>query len=171
MKKKKLKTLYKSPKITVKGDIILFQLPNFHLFQQMHRNAKHKQFTHYHSEPFEIITGYKFILLIFTNGCGAAKGKSLSIYLQLMKSENDAWLTYPFRGILTFVLLDKSTSRGDHHCRSFLARGTNKSFEKPTSEYNKAHGLENYLSLKTLEEKKSVYQREYYSYWYSNKVP
>ena len=156
---KELEILYKSPKITVKGDVILLEMPNFQLFQQVHRNAKNQQFTHYSSRPFDIITGYKFRLLIFTNGYGAAKDKSISIYLQLMKSEDDSWLTYPFNGILTFAILDKSEGGTEHHWKRIIARGTKKFFQKQTSENNPVYGVENFLSLNTLEEKRGSFIR------------
>ena len=55
--------------------------------------------------------GYKFVLLIYANGLNKAQGKGISLYVHLLKGENDNKLKFPFRGELLVQLLN---SRGDH---------------------------------------------------------
>jgi hypothetical protein len=59
------------------------------------------------SEPFySHKDGYKFVLLVYPNGCDTHKGQSVSAYIHLMKGENDNNLSFPFRGELTLQIVN-----------------------------------------------------------------
>ena len=59
------------------------------------------------SEPFfSHEGGYKFILVVYANGKGSYKGRSVSIYAHLVKGENDSQLRFPFRGRLVIQIIN-----------------------------------------------------------------
>ena len=65
------------------------------------------------SEPFySHKSGYKMSLLVYPNGRGKCKDKYISIFVHLMKGENDNNLTFPFCGeILTQIINWKNVSK------------------------------------------------------------
>ena len=58
--------------------------------------------------------GYKMCLCVHANGSGAGEGTHVSVYLHLMKGENDDALTWPFRYKCTFTLLNQLRDEGHH---------------------------------------------------------
>jgi hypothetical protein len=59
------------------------------------------------SEPFySHKDGYKFVLLVYPNGCDTHKGQSVSAYIRLLKGENDDRLQFPFRGKFVVQILN-----------------------------------------------------------------
>ena len=59
------------------------------------------------SPPFySHINGYKFVLIVSPNGRGLSEGRSVSAYIHLMRGENDAKLTFPFRGQIVIQLVN-----------------------------------------------------------------
>ena len=58
--------------------------------------------------------GYKMCLRAYANGCGAGKGTHVSVYLNLMKGENDDALTWPVKYKCTITLLNQLKDE-DHH--------------------------------------------------------
>ena len=59
------------------------------------------------SPPFYTeIVGYKLQLAVHANGVGIGKGTHVSVFLHLMKSENDDCLKWPFSGDITVQLLN-----------------------------------------------------------------
>ena len=57
--------------------------------------------------------GYKMCLCVYVNGHGVGKGTHVSVYLYLMKGENDDALTWPIRYKSTVTLLNQL--KDDHH--------------------------------------------------------
>ena len=61
----------------------------------------------YYSDPFYTSQGgYKLTLNVYPNGNGSGKGSHLSVFICLMKGENDQTLPFPFSGIFTIQLLN-----------------------------------------------------------------
>ena len=60
--------------------------------------------------------GYKMYLYIHANGCGDGKGTHVSVFLRLMKGENDDTLTWPIRYKCTITLLNQLKNAGHHTC-------------------------------------------------------
>ena len=58
--------------------------------------------------------GYKMYLYIHANGCGDGKGTHVSVFLRLMKGENDDALTWPIRYKCTITLLNQLKDEGHH---------------------------------------------------------
>lgn len=63
--------------------------------------------------------GYRLCLSIDANGNGESKGSHISMYIRLMKSHNDAHLTWPFRGELTIEVLNQLEDMG-HFSKTIL---------------------------------------------------
>ena len=64
-------------------------------------------YTHYH--------GYEMCLCVWPNGFGSGKGTHLGVTVHLMRGEFDDHLKWPFRGDITFVLLDQDGAREDRN--------------------------------------------------------
>ena len=68
-----------------------------------------------YSKPFySSVGGYKFCLKVYPNGMGSGHGSHLSVYLCLMRGENDDQLAWPFDGSVTVTLLNQQQD-GHHH--------------------------------------------------------
>ena len=68
----------------------------------------------WHSEPFySHLCGYKMHLEAKANGNGVGRGTHVSVYVHLMKGENDASLQWPFNGDVYFKLLNQHPSPGE----------------------------------------------------------
>ena len=63
--------------------------------------------------------GYKMCLRVDANGCGAGEGTHVSVYLHLMKGENDDALTWPITYKCTVTLLNQLKDEGHHKCVFF----------------------------------------------------
>ena len=57
--------------------------------------------------------GYKICLNVDANGHGSGKGTHVSVFIHFMRGEFDESLKWPFRGVITFQLLDQF--RGNDH--------------------------------------------------------
>ena len=58
--------------------------------------------------------GYKMCLLVYANGDGDGKGTHVSVFLCLMKGENDDTLTWPIRYKCTIILLNQLRDEGHY---------------------------------------------------------
>lgn len=66
------------------------------------------------SKPFYThINGYKMCFFVHPNGYGRAEGTHVSVMISIMRGDNDYYLQWPFRGVVTFRLLDQSQNK-DH---------------------------------------------------------
>ena len=61
--------------------------------------------------------GYKMCLNVDANGDSNGEGTHVSVYLYLMKGENDDTLTWPIRFKCTIILLNQLKDEG-HYCRT-----------------------------------------------------
>ena len=67
-----------------------------------------KAATRWHSRPFYTgMGGYKMCLSVDANGCGAGEGTHVSVFTCLMCGEFDSHLKWPFRGTVTFQLVNQ----------------------------------------------------------------
>ena len=76
--------------------------------------------------------GYKLQLVVDVDGSSIAKGTHVSVFLYLMKGENDDCLEWPFKGSVTFKLLNWMEDRNhlEHTFPTTLAQF----FSRVTSE-------------------------------------
>ena len=56
--------------------------------------------------------GYKLKLKVHANGDGSGKGTHVSVFVHLMKGENDDGLTWPFKCDITIQLLNWREDKG-----------------------------------------------------------
>ena len=71
---------------------------------QMHRTTKEIWFsTPFYSHP----GGYKMYLRVDANGCEDGEGTHVSVFLYMMRGENDDNLVWPFKGEVTLILLNQ----------------------------------------------------------------
>ena len=74
----------------------------------------------WYSEPFySHYRGYKMCLNILPGGHGTFKGTHVSVYIYLMKGENDAKLKWPFRGTVIVSLLNQ-LQNDNHHTQKIV---------------------------------------------------
>ena len=60
--------------------------------------------------------GYKMCLKVYANGVGEGKGTRVSVYIYLMRGDNDDNLKWPFKGTIKVSLLNQLED-GQHHTR------------------------------------------------------
>ena len=74
----------------------------------MHNFSEHKRAgDHWWSKPFYTgLDGYKLQIRVDANGDGSGEDTHVSMYVYLMKSENDDVLTWPFKCDITIRLLN-----------------------------------------------------------------
>lgn len=134
-----INAIYRAQRIIQSHDMVIWQIGNFSMHHQLHKMSEIPEFRNIASEIFTLPNGYKFRLKLFANGVGNSRGKYVSVYLQMVATEATE-VIYPFRGVLTFVVVDQSTN-GKHISTSIRASGANPSFQKPTSQFNPENGL------------------------------
>ena len=55
--------------------------------------------------------GYKMCLSVYANGYGAARGSHVSVFINMMRGDNDDNLKWPFKGTITVSLLNQLEDR------------------------------------------------------------
>ncbi len=95
--------------------------------------------------------GYKMVFCVDANGYGKYEGTHVSVWVFLMRGDYDDQLEFPFKGTVTFELLNQLEDN-NHHSASYTFMGTEASSkrvidgEKSTS----ASGVIAYMSHKNL---------------------
>ena len=83
----------------------------------------------WHSDPvYSHFGGYKMCLRIDAYGEGNGKGTHISVYVFLMKGDNDDNLKFPFKGRIVVTLLNQLEDR-NHHTRELWSPDSNVSEE------------------------------------------
>lgn len=137
-------TLYQSPRITVKDDMVILQIPNFRIFQEVHRQISIGFFSNYKSKVFTLSTGYTFRIIVYTCGLGTARENYLSVYVQLLPNYKNYTFSHSFRGVITFVVIDQS-GKAEHHSKSIRT-----GFHKPLLSESLPYGIRELLPLEKL---------------------
>ena len=75
------------------------------------------------------VCGYKFCIVIAANGCGAARGEAMSVYLYTMPGEHDHLLKWPARASFTLELLHQ------HGGQNIIHTLTKAQWQQPTRPY------------------------------------
>ena len=73
-------------------------------FDYMKRKKKESMLEPFYTHK----NGYKIRICVCPNGYDEAKGEYMSLFICIMKGENDNHLPWPFRGIIKIQLLDQS---------------------------------------------------------------
>ncbi|CAH2316674.1 TNF receptor-associated factor 2 [Pelobates cultripes] len=102
--------------------------------------------------------GYKACLRIYLNGDGAGRGTHVSLFFAVMKGEYDAFLFWPFKHKVTFMLLDQSNR--EHILDAFRPDYTSASFQRPIADMNIASGCPLFCPLAKLHSPTYNYVKE-----------
>ena len=80
------------------------------------QNKKEKNEAWFSDPVYSHFGGYKMCLCVFPNGHKEGKGTHVSVYVYLMRGDNDDNLKWPFEGIIKVSLLNQLED-GQHHTR------------------------------------------------------
>ena len=126
-------------------------------FSEVLRKAKSGEQNVIKSEPFYRY-GYKCKLHLLPNGLGSRKDTHLTIGINIMKSEHDDILPWPFHKKLTFLLIDQKEDATDRQNIgwSFITDSEDpeqkECFVKPVTESNPGYGCPTFVSHNKLRE-------------------
>ena len=93
--------------------------------------------------------GYRMCLRLYLNGNGSGKGTHLSFFLTIMRGEYDALLSWPFKQMVTLMLLDQDRKKDIVQC--FRPDPSSPIFWKPKAEINVASGYPKFAPLSLLD--------------------
>lgn len=102
--------------------------------------------------------GYKFCARFYPRGDGNVRNQYASLFLVVMRTENDALLDYPIKSKVTFCLMDQSETK-HHHIDSFRPDPNSSSFKKPERSMNIASGIPKFAPIHFLTDEKSRFVR------------
>ena len=92
--------------------------------------------------------GYKMCTRVYLNGDGSGQGTHISVFFVIMRGQYDAFLRWPFRQKVTFMLLDQDNV--EHVIDAFRPDPSSSSFQRPRRERNIASGCPTFCSLTEL---------------------
>ncbi len=94
------------PKAEINLPPVIFKMKEFEYYEDSDME--------WNSPPFYTHPkGYKLYLKVYANGTGLSQGEYLSIYVCLMHGEYDDDLIWPFRGVISFEVLNQDAD-SDH---------------------------------------------------------
>lgn len=127
-------------------------------FGEALRNAKSGWHTSVYSPPF-YACGYKCKLQLNPNGFNTGEHTHLSIYIRILKGENDAILTWPFQKKVQVTLIDQQENANDRKdiVMSGIAPNCIECFRKPVNDENQfGWGFPQFVPHKNLLERRYV---------------
>ena len=126
-------------------------------FGEALRKAKSGKEARVDSPPF-YACGYKCKLRLNPNGFNTGEHTHLSIYLRIMKGENDAFLTWPFQKKVQVTLIDQQENANDRKdiVMSFSAHNDPECFGKPVNDENTGYGRHQFVSHENLLKRRYV---------------
>ena len=81
--------------------------------------------------------GYNFCMMMYPNGVNGGVGSHVAIYVHMIQGENDDRLQWPFTGVITLSILDRSGSETPNDITKVLTASPNlAAFRKPTAIWN-----------------------------------
>ena len=107
-----------------------------------------------YTDPFYTAQGgYKMIMRVYPNGYGSFRGTHLSVFIRLMKGENDHTLSFPINGIFKIQLLNWRQNSGHVEKIVQFDQSTPERYrlQVTTGEETASYGLRGYLSHDELE--------------------
>ena len=97
--------------------------------------------------------GYKMCLRLYLNGDGNGTGSHLSFFFLLMKGEYDALLLWPFKQLVTMMLVDqRQPGNKNDISHSFKPDFVSPSFQQPSHDMNVASGCPKFAPLSILDD-------------------
>ena len=135
-------------------DLFTWKMNNF---GEALRKAKSGWNTRVDSPPF-YACGYKCKLELNPNGFNTGEHTHLSIYIRIMKGENDAILTWPFQKKVQVTLIDQQENANDRKdiVLSFIALNDPVCFGKPVNDENVGYGRQQFVSHENLLERRYI---------------
>jgi len=112
-----------------------------------------------YSPPFfTSLHGYRMCLRLYLDGDGQGKGTHVSLFLVIMKSNNDNLLSWPFKQKVTLYLLNQQDPYNTraHIAQAFRPTETSTSFQKPMGPFNTASGFPRFAPIAKLYDKSYV---------------
>ena len=104
-----------------------------------------------HSSPcFTSRYGYKYCLRLYLNGDGMGRGRHLSLFLVVMKSEYDNVMQWPFQKKVKFTMVNQ-VDRNRDVIERMMPDKNSSSFQKPIKDMNIASGCPQFISIDRLE--------------------
>ena len=98
--------------------------------------------------------GYRLCLRAYLFGDGSGKGKHISLFIVVMKSEYDDLLAWPFQHKVSLTLINQNyplvPERSITH--RFMPDAESSSFKKPVETFNVASGFPEFAELNVLED-------------------
>ena len=125
--------------VAPRDGVMVWKLTNI---ERRLRDAKAANQPALYSQPFFTGTpGYKLCSRVYLNGDGAGKNTHLSLFLAVMRSDNDAILPWPFEAKVTFTALNQSYQTR-HKTEQFILDSDSQSScsKRPVNELNSATG-------------------------------
>ena len=103
-----------------------------------------------YSQPFYTSpNGYKMCAKLYLNGDEMGRRSHLSLFFVIMRGKYDSVLPWPFKQMVTLILIDQGGRR--HISHTFMPDPSSSSFKRPRSEMNIASGCSLFVSLSTLD--------------------
>ena len=114
-----------------------------YVFKVTSFSQKKNNNTEFYSTPFFTHPqGYKLTFNVDANGYDEYH---ISVYVFLMKGEYDDDLEFPFKGTITFELLNQLEDK-HHHKKSYTYKGTEEGSERVTGRGSQANGAQAFIS-------------------------
>ena len=126
-------------------------------FGEALRKAKSRKKTRVGNPSF-YACGYKCKLVLNPNNVDTGEYTHLSIYIRIMKGENDILLTWPFQKKVKFTLIDQQKNANDRKdiVKSFNAHNRPEYFSKPVNHENRGWGYPKFVSYENLLERRYI---------------
>ena len=96
--------------------------------------------------------GYRLTICVDLNGDGEEYGTHVSVWAYLMRGKYDDQLDFPFRGTITFELLNQ-LENSNHHCRSYTYKDTEGGVMDRVMDHeraDRAHGVFDFITHTSL---------------------
>ena len=119
-----------------------------HVSAKIHNSYNGPEESVYSPPFFTSRHGYKMCARIYLNGDGLGKGTHISLFFLIMRGEYDAILRWPFRQMVTFMLLDQDIV--EHVIAAFRPDPNSSSFQRPRREANIASGCPLFFPISDL---------------------
>ena len=101
--------------------------------------------------------GYKLKMQVQINDTREEWKDHLGVYIQVMKSDHDAILSWPFKKKYTFTLIDQQDNEEER--KNIVETMTplgHRSFERPIEKENVGYGFTDFVSHATLQTRKYI---------------
>ena len=127
----------------------IWKIPNF--TRKLAQAKSNNHFGRIESDPFFSSHGYKMRLLVHLNEAPSGYAGCMGIYIALMKSDRDAFLSWPLTKHFTFVLVDQEDDLSQRlNIEMDLVPKGQEAFRRPKQRQNKGLGYQQFIKHSTL---------------------